>query len=120
MSNTEPLSDAVRNWVHFDNLYAMLSKQAASALNMKKTFEDRVLALIGRTKRIKINSAVLEPATRRNSISMNLTSLEETLHKYYETNNKPDDTVNIIKFVQQTKGGKTISYIMKKADSTAT
>jgi hypothetical protein len=120
MSNTEPLADAVRNWVHFDNLYAMLSKQASAALNMKRTFEERVLSLIGGTKRIKINSAILEPATRRNSIPLNWTVLEESLHKYYEKNKKTDETEEIINFIQTARGTKTTTYIKKIPDTVTT
>lgn len=116
MPDSDPLSDAVRNWVHFDNLYAMLLKQANSALSMKKTFEERVLSLMGNTKRINVNSAVLEPVTRKNSISLNLDTLEESLHKYYENNKKTDETAKIIAFIQQSQGTKTTRFIQKISD----
>lgn len=116
MSNTEPLADAVRNWVHFDNLCAMLGKQLVAARNMKKNFEERVLGLIGGTKRIKIHGAVLEMATRRNSVSLNWTTLEESLHKYYEKNNKTDETEDIINFLQDNRGTKVTTFMKKIID----
>jgi hypothetical protein len=116
MSNTEPLADAVRNWVHFDNLCSMLAKQLVSARNMKKNFEERVLELIGGTKRIKIHGAVLEMATRRNSVSLNWTTLEESLHKYYEKNKKTDETDDIINFLQDNRGTKVTTFMKKIVD----
>ena len=116
MPDTDPLSDAVRNWVHFDNLHAMLTKQAISALSMKKTFEERVLSLMGNTKRININSAVLEPATKKNTISLNLDTLEDTLHKYYKNNKNSDETAKIIAFIQQSQDTKTTRFIQKIPD----
>jgi len=116
MPDTDPLSDAVRNWVHFDNLYSMLLKQANSALSMKKTFEERVLSLMGNTKRININSGVLEPAIRKNNISLNMDKLEESLHKYFDINKKTDETAKIVAFIQQSQDTKTTRFIQKITD----
>lgn len=87
MSNQE-LIDAVQNWVHFDNLNIMLAKQVVTARNMKNTFEEKILNLLGNIKRLRIQGAILEPATRKNSLGLNWTVLEESLHKYYESTKK--------------------------------
>ena len=84
------LVDSVRNWVHFDNLCIMLSRQIATARNMRATFEDRVLSLLGSTKRLRIKGALLEPAVKKTNINLNWTTLEESLHKYFDSVKKPD------------------------------
>ena len=112
MSN-ESLIDAVRNWVHFDNVCAMLSRQIVTARNMRNTFEERILAQLGSTKRLKIQGATLEPATRRNSVNLNWSVLEESLHKYYTTQKKTDETDAILKFMRENRETKTTVYLKK-------
>ena len=112
MSN-EGLVDAVRTWVHFDNVCAMLSRQIVTARNMRTTFEERIRAQLGNTKRLKIQGATLEPATRRNSVNLNWTVLEEALHKYYAAQKKPDETAAIIKFMHDNRETKSTVYLKK-------
>ena len=112
MSQQE-LIDAVRNWVHFDNLNAMLAKQVLTARNMRNTFEEKVLSLLGKTKRLRIQGAILEPATRKNSIPLNWTSLEESLHKYYANGKKSDETEAILAFLKEHRGSKTTVFLKK-------
>jgi len=109
----QDLIDAVRNWVHFDNLNILLARQVVTARNMKNTFEEKVLSLLGKTKRLRIKGALLEPATRKNSIGLNWTTLEESLHKYYEANKKADETDEIIVFLKDNRGSKTTVYLKK-------
>ena len=109
----EALADAVRNWVHFDNVCGMLSRQMTTARNMRNNFEERILSQLGGTKRLKIQGAVLEPATRKNSVSLNWGSLEESLHKYYTTNKKADETDAILKFMRENRETKTTTYLKK-------
>ena len=113
MSNSDPLADAVRNWVHFDNLHLLLSKQVNSALDMKNTFEQRIFDNLGKTKQIKTATVMLEPATRNEDMDMSLTSLEDLLHKYYLKSKKPDETEKIIDFIKKTKQIKSEKYIKK-------
>ncbi len=113
MSKSEPLSDAVRNWVHFENLHTLLSKQANSAHDMKKTFETRIFSLLEGKKQIMTSNAVLEPAVRNENIVVSLPSLESLLHKYYESNKKTDETMNILTFIKQNKKIKREQYIKK-------
>ena len=111
--STTSLVDAVRNWVHFDNLCTMLSRQITTARNMRTTFEERVLAQLGSTKRLKIQGAILEPATRRNSVNLNWTVLEESLHKYYAEQKKPDETAAVLKFIRENRELKSTVYLKK-------
>jgi len=113
MSNQTPLADAVRNWVHFDNLCSNLSKQIITARNFKNRFEEQVLSLLGNAKRLRIQGAFLEPATKNSSVTLNWTTLEETLHKYYRDNNKPDETASLLKFLKDNRGQKTNVYLKK-------
>ena len=119
MSNQE-LIDAVQNWVHFDNLNIMLAKQVVTARNMKNTFEEKILKLLGGIKRLRIQGALLEPATRKNSLGLNWTVLEESLHKYYATANKTDETDTIIAFLKENRGSKTTVYLKKTTVETPT
>jgi len=109
----QDLIDAVRNWVHFDNLNLNLAKQIVTARNMKNTFEEKVLKLLGKTKRLRIQGAILEPASRTNSMPLNWGLLEESLKKYYEHENKPDETEKIISFLKEHRGSKTTTYLKK-------
>ena len=111
--SSQELIDAVRNWVHFDNLNIMLARQVQTARNMKNTFEERVLSLLGKTKRLRIQGAILEPASRKNTVGLNWTVLEESLHKYYLTNKKHDDTEEILAFLKENRGSKMTTYLKK-------
>lgn len=107
------LVDAVRNWVHFDSLCENLSKQMTTARNLRNQFEQQVLSMLGKTKRLRIQGAVLEPSTKSNSVTLNWTTLEETLHKYYSDNKKPDETLALLKFLKENRGQKTTVYLKK-------
>ena len=107
------LVDAVRNWVHFDNVCTMLGRQVTTARNMRNTFEERVLAQLGGTKRLRIKGAILEPASRKNSVVLNWSVLEESLHKYYSTQKKTDETDAILKFMREHRETKTVTYLKK-------
>jgi len=91
----------------------MLTRQIATARNMRATFEERVLALLGGTKRLRVQGALLEPATKKTNIHLNWTTLEEALHKYYETSKKTDETENILNFMRENRGTKSTSYLKK-------
>jgi len=112
MSNQE-LTEAVRNWVHFDNLCANLSKQMTTARNLRNKYEDSVLKLVGNTKRIRIQGSFLEPSTKNNSVTLNWKTLEETLHKYYTENNKADETDDLLKFLKDNRGQKTTVFLKR-------
>lgn len=112
MSNQD-LVDAVRNWVHFDNLNAMLSRQLQTARNMRHTFEEKILSLLGNTKRLRIQGATLEPVTKKNSMPLNWTTLEESLHRYYESTGKKDETDLILNYMKENRGSKMVTFLKK-------
>lgn len=112
MSN-QPLADAVNNWIHFDNLCTNLTKQMTTARNLRNNYEQQVLSLIGKTKRLRIKGAYLEPATKNNSVTLNWTTLEETLHKYYVDAKKPDETEALLKYLRDNRGQKSTVFLKK-------
>ena len=112
MSN-QNLVDAVRNWVHFDNLCLMLNKQMTTARNMKASFEEKVLSMMAGTKRLRIQGAILEPASKKSVTTLSWSGLEEALHKYYTTNKKPDETDAILGFLRDNRGTKSVVYLKK-------
>ena len=114
MSN-QALADAVRNWVHFDNLCTNLNKQMTTARNLRNKFEEQVLSLLGNTKRLRIQGEVLEPSTRNNSVTLNWTTLEETLHKYYSDSKKPDETAALLKYLKDNRGQKSTVFLKRTA-----
>ena len=114
MSNSnEPLIDAVRNWVHFDNLCIMLSKQINTARNLRNSFETKVLSLLDNIKRLRIKGAILEPSVRKTSVTLSLTNLEESLHKYFTSKKKPDETAAIMEYLREHRGVKSAPYLKK-------
>jgi hypothetical protein len=112
MSN-QPLVDAVKNWVHFDNLCTNLSKQMTTARNLKNRFEEQILQQLGKVKRLRINGAYLEPTTKNISAPLNWAGLEETLHKYFSENQKTDETDAIIKFLKNNRNQKSSVFLKK-------
>jgi hypothetical protein len=120
MSN-QTLIDAVRNWIHFDNLCTNLSKQMISARNLRNRYEEQVIQQMGKSKRLRISGAILEPTTKNTSITLNWTTLEETLHKYYEDTKKPDETDNLLKYLKENRGQKSTVFLKKiPIDNTVT
>jgi hypothetical protein len=80
---------------------------------MRANFEEKVLTLMGGTKRLRIQGAILEPANRKSASSLSWTGLEEILHKYYATHNKTDETEAILTFLRENRGSKSVIYLKK-------
>jgi hypothetical protein len=74
MSN-QPLVDAVKNWVHFDNLCNNLAKQMTTARNLKNNIEAQILSQLGKVNRLRIKDAYLEPVSKSISVPLNWTGL---------------------------------------------
>jgi len=93
----------------------MLNKQMTTARNMKASFEEKVLSLMAGTKRLRIQGAILEPASKKSATSLSWTGLEEALHKYYSVSKKPDETEAILAFLRDNRGSKSMIYLKKTA-----
>ena len=111
------LVDAVRHWVHFDNLAESLTKQVTNARSMRSSFEDRILRLLHSTGMsnavLQITGATLQRATKPKQSDLSWTYLEANLHEFYKTKGKPDDTAAIMEFLQSKRTTKTVEYIKK-------
>lgn len=114
------LVEAVRHFVHFDNLAETLNKQAYSARSMRSKFEDQVLKMLETTgmkhATLQISGATLQRATRSKSVDLSWSYLEEQLHMYHKTKGRHDETSAIMDFLQKHRGTKTQDYLKKTAE----
>jgi len=112
------LADAVRNWVHFDNLAENLNKQVTNARNLRNKHETKVLELLDRggmqNAVLRVSGgATLQRSTRYKQNDLSWSLLEEQLHEYYRVTGKHDETGSIMGFLQKNRGGKTVEYLKK-------
>jgi hypothetical protein len=111
------LVDAVRNWVHFDNLAESLNKQVTNARNLRAQHETNVLKLLETTgmqnATIQITGATLQRSQKSKPTDLSWGYLEEQLHNYYKTKGKPDETSTIISFLHDHRGIKNQEYLKK-------
>ena len=111
------LVDAVRHWVHFDNLAESLQKQVTNARSMRGTFEDKILRHLETTTMrgavLEITGAKLQRATRPKTTDLSWSFLESTLHDFYKTRGKPDETAAVLEFLQTKRDTKQIPYLKK-------
>jgi hypothetical protein len=118
-TSNKDLVDAVRNWVHFDNIGESLCKQLTNARNMRSKYEASILHLLETSDMpnatIVINGGTLQKATRSKPGDLSWSFLEEQLHNFYKTKGKPDDTLQILDFLQEHRGTKIQTYIKKTA-----
>jgi hypothetical protein len=113
------LVDAVRHWVHFDNLAESLQKQVTNARSMRNTFEEKILRHLDTTAMrgavLEITGAKLQKATRPKTTDLSWTYLESNLHEFYKSRGKPDDTAAILEFLQAKRDTKLVPYLKKTA-----
>jgi hypothetical protein len=111
------LVEAVRHFVHFDNLAETLSKQITNARNMRSAFEEQVLKLLEtsgmRNATLQINGATLQHATKSKPGDLSWGFVEEQLHAYYKSKGRPDDTKEVMDFLQKHRGTKIQEYLKK-------
>ncbi len=120
---TADLADAVKHWVHFDNLAEALNKQVANARTMRATFETKILTMLevsGMPNAVlKITGATLQRHSSFKPADLSWTMLEKNLHDYYKLKGKPDETVAILDFIKKNRGGKTVECLEKKTADAA-
>jgi hypothetical protein len=121
------LADAVRHWVHFDNLAESLNKQINNVRSLRNQYETRVLEHMEaaglKKANLKITGATLSCATRHKSTDLSWTFLEEQLHEYYKTHRPSagrDETKEILAFLHRQRGGRTIEYLKKTSMTQST
>ena len=111
------LVDAVRHWVHFDNLAETLTKQVGNARNMRSKFEEAILKMLEtsgmKNAVLQINGANLQRQATFKSTNLSWGFLEEQLHEYYKSKGKHDETSQIMEFLQTHRGGKQVEFLKK-------
>jgi hypothetical protein len=113
------LVEAVRHYVHFDNLAEALNKQVTNARNMRGQYETKILTNLETTGMknavLQINGATLQRASRVQANSLSWGFLEEQLHAYYASHpvRSGDETTAILDFLQNRRGSKTTEYLKK-------
>jgi hypothetical protein len=114
------LVEAVRHYVHFDNLAEALNKQVTNARAMRGQYETKILTNLEdagmKNAILQINGATLQRATRSQSNPLSWGFLEEQLHAYYAMHTvRPggDETKAILDFLQNHRGSRTTDYLKK-------
>lgn len=119
----EDLVNAVRHYVHFDNLAETLNKQVANVRAMRSKFEGEIITMLEtqgmKNAVLQINGATLQRQTRYQQSNLSWTFLEEQLHEYYKSKGKPDETVGILDFIQKHRGGRSVDYLKKTTTGAA-
>jgi len=118
MAANKELVEAVRHYVHFDNLAETLNKQVSNARSLRSQYETKILTNLEangmKNAVLQINGATLQRASRSTSNPLSWGFLEERLHSYYaSTPARTDETKPILEFLQNTRGSKTTDYIKK-------
>lgn len=112
------LVDAVRHWVHFDNLAESLTKQVTNARTMRSQFEDKILKLLEdtgmRNATLQITGATLQRTSSFKATDLSWSFLEKQLHDYYKVHGKTDETGAVLEFMRKNRGGKTVECLEKK------
>jgi hypothetical protein len=123
MSSGE-LADAVRQWVHFDNVTEHLNKQLSNVRSLRSEYETKILELLEHQNlkhaSLRVTGATLTCATRNKPNDLTWSFLEEQLHEYFKTSGVPDKTADIIRFLQTHRGGRTVEYLKKTTVNSAT
>jgi len=111
------LVEAVRHYVHFDNLAESLTKQVSNARTLRSDYETKVLTLLDtsgmRNAVLQINGATLQRSSKSKSTDLSWSFLEENLHAYFKAKAKSDETSAIMEFIQQRRGAKTVEFLKK-------
>ena len=119
MSANKDLVEAVRHYVHFDNLAEALNKQVTNARAMRGQYETKILTNLEdagmKNAILQINGATLQRATRSQSNPLSWGFLEEQLHAYYASHpvRSSDETTAILDFLQNHRGSRTTDYLKK-------
>ena len=120
---TNELVDAVRHWVHFDNLAESLGKQVQNARTLRSTYETTVLKQLDvsglKNAVLQINGATLQRSTKSKPVDLSWTYLEDQLKAYYKTKGKADETAAILDFLQCRRTMKTQEFLKKTVVTTA-
>jgi hypothetical protein len=113
----EDVASLIRNYVHYDNLASQFYKQTQNARAVRDDYERRIIEELKKNKMenaiIQIVGGKLKIVEEKHSSPLTFKSLEESLHNYYGTKKKIDETSEVLKFI---KGSRTVetSFKLKK------
>jgi hypothetical protein len=106
--NSQEVGFLVRNWVHYDSLALNLYRQTVNARKVRDEFEQKILETLRASQMenavIQIGGGRLVVQQERHNQPLTLTRIEEILHTYFVSQNRPDDTANILKFMKKQRG----------------
>jgi len=116
--------DAVRHWVHFDNLAESLGKQVQNARQLRADYETKVLKHLETTGMknavLQINGATLQRASKSKPVDLSWTYLEEQLQAYYKAKGRADESPVLLDFLQRHRSMKTQEFLKKTITAAAT
>jgi hypothetical protein len=111
------LVDAVRHWVHFDNLSETLTKQVTNVRNMRASFEEKILRLLDssglKNAVLELNGATLQKQTKFRPSDLTWGFLEEQLQAYYTQKGRPEEYKQVYEFLQKRRTGKQVDSLKK-------
>lgn len=117
--NTQEVGFLVRNWVHYDTLASSLYRQTINARKVRDEFETKILEALRASHMenavIQIAGGRLIVQQERRNQPLTLARIEEILHTYFVSQNKPDDTANILKFMKKQRGFEIESRLRKQS-----
>ena len=126
MSTPKPsteLSEAVRHWVHFDNLAETLNKQVTNARTKRSEYEKKTIGLLDgmglRNVSMEVHGATLTRGVRSESEQLSWTFLESSLHSYFAMKKQPDQTPAILDFLQAKRTVKSVEFLKKTRAQTS-
>lgn len=117
--NTQEVGFLVRNWVHYDTLATSLYRQTINARKVRDEFETKILDALRASHMenavIQIAGGRLIVQQERHNQPLTLARIEEILHTYFVSQNRPDDTQNILKFMKKQRGFEVQAKLRKQS-----
>uniref|UniRef100_A0A6C0D6T4 Uncharacterized protein n=1 Tax=viral metagenome TaxID=1070528 RepID=A0A6C0D6T4_9ZZZZ len=114
LTQKEDVASLIRNYVHYDNLASQFWKQTQNARAVRDDYEKRVIEELKKNNMenaiIQIVGGKLKIVEEKHASPLTFKSLEESLHDYYSSKKKVDETSDVVKYV---KGARTFETNMK-------
>jgi hypothetical protein len=111
------LTEAVRHWVHFDNLAETLNKQVTNARAKRSDYEKKTLSLLDGMKlqnvSMEVHGATLTRSVKTETEPLTWGFLEKTLAAYFAAKKQPDQTASILDTLQKARTVKTVDHLKK-------
>lgn len=113
----DSISNLIRSYVHYDNLASQFNKQTQNARAVRDDFENRIIETLKKNNMenaiIQIVGGKLKVAEEKHYTPLTYNNLEESLHKYYTSKKKVDETNEILKFIKTNRTFETSKKLKK-------